>query len=257
MSAEIGDALIRRDRESDGIAILTLSRPQKRNAINVAMRRQLREEIDRIVGDGRTRVLLLAADGPVFSAGTDLREAATIAIAERSEAWQSLWTSLDRLTIPVIAAVDGPALGAGFELALACDLIVASRRASFALPEVRHGFVPGGGGSQRLVRQIGKYRAMHVILSAETLSAEDVSALGLITCLVEMGRSRDAALELARKIAAMPSQAVCEAKALLKAGPDLPLPQALALEQSALERLDGGRDQRERLAVFSQEETAD
>lgn len=228
---------IRTEQPAPGIRLLRLDRAEKRNAIGMAMRVELTAALTAAEEAEDIAVILIAAAGADFSSGTDLGQARTLPFDQRDASWRALWSRLLVRRKPLIAAVEGRALGAGFELALACDMIVAADSAVFALPELRHGFLPGGGGTQRLVRAIGKARAMRAILAAQPLTAAEAEAMGLLSQRVGAGGAEAAAVTLALAIAAHPRAAVTAVRRLLAEGPDLPLAAALAQENAAMRAL--------------------
>lgn len=185
------------------VAILTLNRPDARNAIDARMTGALRAALARFEADDGARVGILASSGPSFCAGMDLKaflggEAETILNGEGRFAG---FVDADRAK-PMIAAVEGPALAGGFELALACDFIVASDTAFFGLPEVGVGIFACAGGTFRLARRIPPAKALELCLTAARLSAAEAQALGLLNALVPAGEALVAAENLALRIAA-------------------------------------------------------
>jgi enoyl-CoA hydratase len=197
----------------DRVGVITIRRPDARNAVNGEVAAGIEAAIDRIEEDPDVWVGVVAAEGPVFSAGADLK-----AIAAGQSA--SLQTSRGgfagitrrQRTKPLIAAVDGPALAGGCEIALACDMIVASRQALFGLPEVKRSLLAAAGGLFRLPRTLGPQVAMEVILTGEPISAERAYDLGMVNRLVGPGEALDAALELAGRVAANAPLAVRESR---------------------------------------------
>jgi enoyl-CoA hydratase len=187
----------------DHVAILTLDRPEARNAVDPALASQLEAAVDRLEADDEVWVGVLAARGPVFCAGADLK-----AINEgRSEGIitpRSGFAGICRRerTKPIIAAVDGPALAGGCEIVAACDLVVASTHASFGIPEVKRSLVAAAGGLFRLARKLPPNVAMAMALTGEPISAEQAYVHGLVNELVEPGAVLDAALALAGRITA-------------------------------------------------------
>ena len=151
---------------------------------------------------------------------------------------------------PLIAALEGYALGGACELALTCDMIIAGRSTKLGQPEIRVGIMPGAGGTQHLLRTIGKYRASKMVLTGEPVAARDALAMGLLSEMVEDGRALSRALELAKTIAAMPSLAVRAIKEVLQQGADAPLETALAFERKAFVTLFGSIDQKEGMNAF-------
>src|SRR5260370_308438 len=151
---------------------------------------------------------------------------------------------------PVIAAVNGYALGGGCELAMHADIIVAGEGASFGQPEVRVGIMPGAGGTQRLTRAVGKFRAMRMLLTGEPVAARDALAMGLVSDVVADGEVFDTALRIAKTIASMPPLAVMQIKEVVRAGQDASLEAAMMLERKAFQLLFATGDQKEGMRAF-------
>ena len=191
-------------REGD-VALLRLNRPQARNALSPEVMELLASELERLDPDPEVHCAVIAGSGKVFAAGADIR-----AMAERSfaEALRhpaaSFWRRLAAIRTPLVAAVSGYALGGGCELALACDMIVASETAVFGQPEINLGIIPGGGGTQRLARILGKQRAMEMVLTGRRIEAREALALGLVNRVAAEDRWLEEAMELAHAVAAQP-----------------------------------------------------
>ncbi len=195
------------------IAIVTIRRPEQRNAVDAAVARGIEVAIDRLEASDDLRVGILAGEGPVFCAGADLE--AIVAghsdgiVTERGGFGGLVQRSR---TKPLIAAVDGPALAGGLEMALACDLVVASRTAIFALPEVKRSLVASGGGLFRLPRALGSKVALEMILTGDPIGAERAYHLGLVNRLTEQGDALRGARDLAERIALNAPLAVYESR---------------------------------------------
>ncbi|ADB50761.1 enoyl-CoA hydratase/isomerase family protein [Conexibacter woesei] len=194
-------------RDDGPVRHLTIDRPQARNALNAGVLAALEARLAEAAADPAVRVLVLAGGGErAFCAGADLdelRDLSGVAAHERLALGQRVMRTLERLPIPSIAAVRGWALGGGFELALSCSLIVAARSARFGLPEAGLGLMPGYGGTQRLVRAIGRQAALAVMLADERLDAARAWELGLLACAPAEDAQLDArAGELAQQLAA-------------------------------------------------------
>lgn len=186
----------------DHVSIITLSRPEARNAINAAVASGIEAALDRYESDASLWAAVLVGRGPVFCAGADLKEIAGGNAGGLATAKGGFAGIVQReRSKPLIAAVQGPALAGGCEIALACDMIVASREAYFALPEVKRSLLAVAGGLFRLPRAIGMTQAMEVILTGEPLSAERAYELGMVNRLVPGQEVLDEAMTLARTIA--------------------------------------------------------
>lgn len=184
------------------VAVITLDRPEARNAINGVMSTGIEAALDRYESDASLWAAVLTANGPVFCAGADLKEIAAGNAGATATAKGGFGGIVQRArTKPLIAALQGPALAGGCEIALACDMIVASTEAFFGLPEVKRALIAVAGGLFRLPRAIGMAQAMEVILTGEPLGADRAYQLGLVNRLASPGQVRDDAISLAHKIA--------------------------------------------------------
>ena len=187
------------------VALLRLNRPEARNALSPELMEELASELERLDPDPEVRCVVIAGSEKVFAAGADIK-----AMAERSfaEALRhpaaSFWRRLAAIKMPMVAAVSGYALGGGCELALACDMIVAAESAKFGQPEINLGIIPGGGGTQRLARVLGKQRAMELVLTGRRFGAEEARAMGLVNKVVADDSWLDEAMALARAVAEQP-----------------------------------------------------
>jgi enoyl-CoA hydratase len=197
----------------EGVGVITIRRPEARNAVNPEVASGIEAAIDQMEADPLTWVGIVAGEGPVFSAGADLKAIA----AGQADALQTKRGGFGGITRrertkPIIAAVDGPALAGGCEIALACDMIVASRNAVFGLPEVKRSLLAAAGGLFRLPRTVGPKVAMEVILTGDPISADRAYTLGLVNLLVEPGEALNAAKALAARITANAPIAVWESR---------------------------------------------
>jgi enoyl-CoA hydratase/carnithine racemase len=218
----------------DGIAWLTLNRPEVLNAINLQMRDDLWAAFDAIDLDPEVGVVIFRGAGErAFSAGADISEFGTAPsydAARRARLDRDLWGRMRRTQKPLIAAIHGYALGAGCELALLCDIRIASEDARLGLPETSLGYIPTAGGSQTLPRTIGRGLALDMILTAEPITAAQALERGLIQRVVSRDQLDAEAEAMARRLLAAPESAVRLAKRALVEGADLSLHDAIALE---------------------------
>jgi enoyl-CoA hydratase len=199
------------------LGIITLNRPEVRNAINGELARAIEAALDRLQADAELWVGIIAGNGPVFSAGADLKAVAAGEGASLSTE-RGGFAGIVRHGVekPLIAAVDGPALAGGFEIALACDLIVASRAARFGLPEVKRSLLAAAGGLFRLPRALPSRVAMELVLTGDPIDAERAHHFGLVNVLVDAGQALAGAIELAERIVQNAPIAVRESRRLLK-----------------------------------------
>src|SRR3989441_10901563 len=195
------------------IAVATLNRPEVLNALNRATMDELVDALEAFDRDDALGCAVITGAGRAFAAGADVKEMATATAAQMLSGYRfQQWERIRAVSKPLIAAVHGYALGGGCELAMLCDMIVAAENAQFGQPEINIALMPGAGGTQRLTRAIGKYRAMEVILTGRAVPARQVEAWGLITRIVPPELVLEEAKRLARDIASKPAVAVRLAK---------------------------------------------
>jgi enoyl-CoA hydratase/carnithine racemase len=250
VSGEAAEEPVLLTERGDGVGWLTLNRPAKRNALNRALREALDQSLAEFAADDGVRVVVLTGAGTAFCAGADLSDGSPSTGHPMSEPGRPVAQPLAAFTKPLIAAINGPAFGGGLELALACDLRVAARGATFALPEVKIGSLPGSGGTQRLVRAIGPAVAARMLFSGEPLSAADALRTGLISDLVEVGELADFTGRLARKISVNAPLSLLAAKQCLTAAGQAQLSAGLELERALWTLLATTEDRREGRAAF-------
>ena len=238
--------------ERDGaVAVLRLNRPDKRNALDLTMRHAIADAMSALERDATVRAVVITGGPSVFAAGADLnllvdKGAQDVADLDLPQ----YWAPVAGFTQPVIAAVAGVALGAGCELAMMCDLIVAEPGARFGQPELAVGIMPGAGGTQRLLRAVGKPVAALMLYSGESIDGARAHQLGLVAELAAEGQALARALEIARKAARLPPKAVAATKRVLRQGADLPLDAALALEHREFLLLFDTADKSEGMRAF-------
>jgi enoyl-CoA hydratase/carnithine racemase len=218
------------------VAILSLNRPDAMNAISIQMRSELRDALEALRRVAEVGAAVLTGTGDkAFSAGMDLREFARInAELPVAEMKRYRWENGEGIAAfdkPIIAAVNGLAVGGGVELALLCDLILAAQTASFAFGEVKRGLMPGNGGTQRLSRRVGTAKALDMILTGRSVTADEALSIGLVEYVVPGAELLDRAVALAEQMAANAPVAVRTAKAAVHRGADMALADALRLEQ--------------------------
>lgn len=233
------------------VALLRLNRPEARNALSPELREELRGHFNMLRNEPDIRAVVLTGDMKAFAAGADIRSMVEIGPNDMMQRHDDLnWGAIRHFPKPLIAAVNGYALGGGCELAMHADIIVAGENARFGQPEVKLGIMPGAGGTQRLGRAIGRYRAMLMLLTGEPISAREAFAAGLVSEVAPDDQAVSRAIEIAGVIAAMPPLAVQEIKQVLHAGLDAPLDTALMLERRAAYMLFDTEDKREAMTAF-------
>jgi enoyl-CoA hydratase len=239
------------ERPGEHVALVRLNRPEVRNALNLATRRLLAEQITALGADETVRVIVVTGDAQAFAAGADITEMADATpIDMMLRNVQQYWDPIAICAKPLIAAVNGFALGGGCELAMHCDIIIAGPGAKFGLPEVRVGIMPGAGGTQRLTRAVGKFQAMRMVLTGAMISGDEALRIGLASELVPDADVLPTALKLAAQIAALPPLAVRSIKEAVLAGQDASLDTALRLERKSMHLLFASRDQKEGMDAF-------
>jgi E-phenylitaconyl-CoA hydratase len=218
---------------SDHVAVITLNRPEVRNAMNRELRQALMEGLQRVREDDEIRIAIITGAGRTFSAGADLKERAQVGRAEDAHAAAVVDASrapgFARLPMgkPLIAAIDGYCLAAGFELALLCDMRICTPEARFGLPEIVRGFFPGGGGPQRLIRAIPQAVAMEMILTGDPIDAASALRVGLVSRVVPEPELLPTARQIGQRIAGHAPLAVRAAKEVAQSALDETLEHAL------------------------------
>ena len=225
--------------------------PQVRNALNLDVRVRLADEITRSGADSKVRCVIVTGSDVAFAAGADIGEMAEAGPVEvMSRNVQKYWRAIMDCPKPVIAAVEGFALGGGLELALCADIIIAGEGAKLGLPEVKVGILPGGGGTQKLARLVGRQRAMLLIMTGRMFDAAEALNMGVVGEVAPTGQALPRAIEIAREIAAMPPISILQIKEIVNAGVNAPLDTALMLERKAFQLQFATRDQKEGMRAF-------
>jgi len=240
----------------DGVAFVTLNRPEAANAFSRALINELGAALSSLRDEGAVRAVVLTGAGDkAFSAGADLNERRGMSLDDTRAFVRELNRLMDQVAAfprPVIAAINGVAFGGGLELALACDIRLAADRAEVGLTETRLGIIPGAGGTQRLPRLTGVAVAKELILTGRRIGAARARELGIVAEVVPAADLPAAAARLAADVAACGPLALSQAKLAIDGGLDLPLAAGLALEQSCYEVVLGSDDRNEGLAAFAE-----
>lgn len=251
--------LILRKEPLPGIVSLTFNREVKLNALSTPMLKMLEEQLDDIEQDSNTRIVILEGAGDrAFVAGADIGEYQGRKFT-RFNAYQResrrIFDKLEALSKPTIAAIKGYALGGGLEIALCCDLIICSESAQLGLPEGKLGLSPGGGGTQRLTRAIGKYEAANVMLAGWRIDGQRAYQLGLATAVCTDAELQETVMGRAKAMLKMGPLAQAQMKYLIREGIDASLSTAKSLEQQILFELYMTNDGQEGIDAFLEKRT--
>ena len=240
------------------VAVCRLNRPEARNALSPELMEELAAAAEGFDSDPEVRCIVIARDDETFASGADIRSLRDRSFEEslRHPA-ASFWRRMASCKTPLVAAVSGFALGGGCELALLCDLIVASETAQFGQPEITLGIIPGGGGTQRLARVIGKQRAMDLVLTGRRIDAREAESLCLVNVVTAEGEWLERALEVAARIARRPPIAVRLAKQAVLAADETPLGAGLEQERRLYELSMATEDRIEGMNAFLEKRAPD
>jgi enoyl-CoA hydratase len=235
------------------VGIATLNRPEALNALNTPLLDALADALEAWDADPKVRVMIVTGSDKAFAAGADIKEMAPKSFAQmhRENIFGRQLDRITRIRKPVIAAVSGFALGGGCELAMALDIVLAADTAKFGQPEITLGIMPGLGGSQRLVRAVGKAKAMELCLSGRMMDAAEALASGLAARVVPAADLMTETVKLAEKIAAQPLPAAAMVKDAVNRAFEMPLAEGLAYERRAFHAMFATHDQKEGMAAFS------
>ena len=235
----------------EAVAVVKMNRPERRNALAPAMMEQLGAALVALDTDETVRCIVITGSDEVFAAGADIKAMSERTFQEVLEAsTMPFWQQVADCRTPLIAAVSGFALGGGCELALLCDMIVASDTAEFGQPEITLGIIPGGGGTQRLARVIGKQRTMELVLTGRRIDAKEALRLGFVNRIASKRNFMSEAFDLAEVVARRPPLAVKLAKQAVLAADEMPLSAGLAHERRLYELAMATEDRVEGMRAF-------
>jgi enoyl-CoA hydratase len=249
----VSETVLQVERAGGGVAVLTIDRPEKRNALSAQVRAELIAALDAFREDAEVRVIVLTGAGEkAFVAGADIAEFAERTPLEQRAAMSGrrVFEEIASYPKPVIAMINGFALGGGCELALACDLRVAGETARLGQPEINLGIIPGGGGTQRLPRVVGTGQALRLVLTGELIDAAEALRIGLVDLVYPAAELRERTLEMARQMATKSPVALLMAKTAVHAAAEMPLQAGLAFERELFITCFASEDKREGVAAF-------
>lgn len=245
------NSMVHVDYAIPAVAIIKINRPEAKNALNTQVRKLLSEAVALQADNDDIHVIVITGGDDVFAAGADLKELAKASAMDvylrRAERY---WQTIANCPKPIIAAVNGFALGGGCELAMHADIIIAGKSAQFGQPEIKVGVMPGAGGTQRLVRAVGKFHAMRMIMTGCLISAEEAYQIGLVSQVTEDTETLNTAYKMAQQIARLPPIALEQIKEVVLLSEDMPLNAGLALERKAFQLLFDTQDQKEGMSAF-------
>jgi len=249
----MSDAPVLLDKRDDHIAVVTLNRPDKLNAMNAEMRAALQEALDALGVDDEVRVVVVHGAGEkAFVAGADVAEFAARTPEEQREVYgrRRVYEAAADFPKPIIAAIHGFCLGGGCELALACDVRVADPSARIGQAEIRIGLIPGGGGTQRLARLVGRGWTTIMALTGDTVDAQEAHRIGLVDVLTAEGEHLDRAIALAGRMARWSPVSLRLGKEAIRAAYELPLSEGLLFEKERFLDAFASEDGREGVNAF-------
>lgn len=234
------------------LGLITLNRAESLNALNSKMVSELIAALGGFENDDSVRCLVLAGSEKAFSAGADIKEMADMTAVQMTmtEHFFPLWDKVGRYRKPIVAALSGFVLGGGLELAMSCDVLVASETTQLGQPEIDIGVIPGGGGTQRLTRAVGKYKAMEMVLTGKRIGADEAKTLGLVSRVVPKEAFLTEAKKLALEIAAKSPVAIKLAKMALNKAFEVGLSDGLDFERELFYLLFASEDKREGMRAF-------
>ncbi len=244
-------------KTEDHVGVATLNRPEVLNALSIELMDQLIATLEEFDRDPNIYVIVIAGSEKAFAAGADIGDMADASVLDMyNKNNLARWLRIKAIRKPIIAAISGFCLGGGCELAMHCDIIVASESAQFGQPEINIGIMPGAGGTQRLTRAIGKFRAMEMILTGRFISAKEAYDAGLVSKVVSKEQFLAEAMTLARQLATKPPIALRMAKDAVLAVDEMPLSAGLEYERRVFYSLFATDDQKEGMKAFLEKRKA-
>lgn len=235
-----------------GVAIVKMDRPKALNALNLNMMKELADALSKLEEDDSVGCVILTGSEKAFAAGADIKEMADDDYLSlyKHDRFEDYHMATERFRKPIIAAVSGYALGGGCEVAMMCDFIIAADNAKFGQPEINLGVMPGMGGSQRMLRAVGKAKTMDLCLTGRMMDAEEAERAGLVARIVPLDNLMETAKEAATKIAGQSHPIAMMTKETIQAGFEMSLAQGIRYERRLFQSMFTTQDQKEGMAAF-------
>lgn len=235
-----------------GVGVITLNRPEAMNALNTKMVTELIDALQEFEKDDGVRCLVIAGSERAFSAGADIKEMVEISAVQMAMTGHffPLWDKVGRYPKPIVGALSGFVLGGGLELAMSCDILVASETTQLGQPEIDIGVMPGGGGTQRLTRAVGKYKAMEMVLTGRRIGAEEAKSLSLVSRVVPKEAYFSEAMKVAQEVAAKSPVAIRLAKMAVNKAFEMGLDDGIDFERELFYLLFASEDKEEGMRAF-------
>lgn len=238
------------------VGLIALNRPQALNALNASLIGEVIQAVDAFEADSRVGCVVMTGSEKAFAAGADIKEMASLTFVEAfMKDYAEALDRVARMRKPIVAAVAGYCLGGGCELAMMCDIIVAADTAKFGQPEITLGVMPGMGGTQRLIRAVGKAKAMDLILTGRMMEADEAESSGLVARVVPAGDLLEEAMKVAEKIAGFSIPAVMMAKEAVNRAQETSLSEGVRFERRLFHAMFATADQKEGMAAFVEKRT--
>jgi len=235
-----------------GVATIKMDRPKALNALNLNMMKELAEALTKLADDDTVGCVILTGSEKAFAAGADIKEMAEDDYLGlyKYDRFEDYHMATERFRKPIIAAVSGYALGGGCEIAMMCDFIIAADNAKFGQPEINLGVMPGMGGTQRMLRAVGKAKTMDLCLTGRMMDAEEAERAGLVARIVPLDNLMETAKEAAAKIAGQSQPIAMMTKETVQAGFEMSLAQGIRYERRLFQSMFATQDQKEGMAAF-------
>jgi enoyl-CoA hydratase len=242
----------------DRVGIIRLNRPEALNALNAELIEEMRQALDSFEADDAIGCIVITGNDKAFAAGADIKQMQAKSYMQAyKEDFIARWDRVAAVRKPVVAAVAGFALGGGCELAMMCDIVIAADTAKFGQPEIKLGVMPGSGGTQRLIRQIGKSKAMELCLTGRMMDAVEAERANLVSRVVPAAALMEEALKTARSIAAMSLPAAMMTKETINRAYETSLAEGIRFERRVFHAMFATADQKEGMAAFIEKRKPD